>query len=203
MVSSPPVHHEVHDVAMWPSTGSGRLVLVQCFGESRAALSHGYPGRTQILCTSRCGDGGAPMTGALRGHLFGGERGITIADTCRTTGWYEPCRDATRASQQDAFRVAEGVELAAVASDNEQEHGQEGDHRLRSGIDDAFAISVALFDPRVDVVAITATAGNVPAEQASRNVQAIIERLDPPRFPRRCRHANGDVCRYRQSSDAR
>jgi inosine-uridine nucleoside N-ribohydrolase len=52
------------------------------------------------------------------------------------------------------------------------------------GIDDAIAISMALFDPRVDVVAVTATAGNVPAEQASRNVQAIIERLDPPRFPR-------------------
>ena len=52
------------------------------------------------------------------------------------------------------------------------------------GIDDAVAISMALFDPRIDVVAVTATAGNVPAEQASRNVQAIIERLDPPRFPR-------------------
>jgi purine nucleosidase len=52
------------------------------------------------------------------------------------------------------------------------------------GIDDAVAISMALFDPRLDVVAVTATAGNVPAEQASRNVQAIIERLDPPRFPR-------------------
>jgi purine nucleosidase len=52
------------------------------------------------------------------------------------------------------------------------------------GIDDAVAISMALFDPRIDLVAVTATAGNVPAEQASRNVQAIIERLDPPRFPR-------------------
>ncbi|MHB8862882.1 MAG: nucleoside hydrolase [Pirellulaceae bacterium] len=52
------------------------------------------------------------------------------------------------------------------------------------GIDDAVAISMALFDPRLEVVAITATAGTVPAEQASRNVQAIIERLDPPRFPR-------------------
>jgi inosine-uridine nucleoside N-ribohydrolase len=52
------------------------------------------------------------------------------------------------------------------------------------GIDDAVALSIALFDPRLDVLAVTATAGNVPAEQASRNVQAIIERLDPPRFPR-------------------
>lgn len=52
------------------------------------------------------------------------------------------------------------------------------------GIDDAVALSMALFDPRLDVVAVTATAGNVPAEQASRNVQAIIEQLDPVRFPR-------------------
>ncbi len=43
---------------------------------------------------------------------------------------------------------------------------------------------MALFDPRLEVVAVTATAGNVPAEQASRNVQAIIEQLDPFRFPR-------------------
>jgi inosine-uridine nucleoside N-ribohydrolase len=52
------------------------------------------------------------------------------------------------------------------------------------GIDDAVALCMALFDPRLEVVAVTATAGNVSAEQASCNVQAIIERLDPPRFPR-------------------
>lgn len=52
------------------------------------------------------------------------------------------------------------------------------------GIDDAVALCMALFDPRVDVLAVTAAAGNVSGEQASRNVQAIIERLDPPRFPR-------------------
>ena len=52
------------------------------------------------------------------------------------------------------------------------------------GIDDAVALAVALFDPRLDVVAVTATAGNVSADQASRNVQAIIEQLDPARFPR-------------------
>jgi inosine-uridine nucleoside N-ribohydrolase len=62
------------------------------------------------------------------------------------------------------------------------------------GIDDAVAISMALFDPRVDVVAVTATAGNVPAEQASRNVQAIIERLDPPRFPRVGAASFADSC---------
>jgi purine nucleosidase len=52
------------------------------------------------------------------------------------------------------------------------------------GIDDAVALTIALFDPRLEILAVTATAGNVTAEQASRNVQAIIERLDPPRFPR-------------------
>ncbi|MCH2125060.1 MAG: nucleoside hydrolase [Pirellulaceae bacterium] len=52
------------------------------------------------------------------------------------------------------------------------------------GIDDAVALCLALFDPRLEVVAITATPGNVSAEQASRNVQAIVEQLDPPRYPR-------------------
>jgi len=36
----------------------------------------------------------------------------------------------------------------------------------------------------VEVVAVTAVGGNVSPAQATRNVQAIIERLDPPRWPR-------------------
>jgi inosine-uridine nucleoside N-ribohydrolase len=52
------------------------------------------------------------------------------------------------------------------------------------GIDDAMALTMALFDPRLDVVAVTAVGGNVPAHLATRNVQAIIEQLDPPRLPR-------------------
>ncbi|WP_254507629.1 nucleoside hydrolase [Anatilimnocola floriformis] len=52
------------------------------------------------------------------------------------------------------------------------------------GIDDAIALTMALFDPRLEVLAVTAVAGNVSAEQATRNVQAIIEQLDPPRYPR-------------------
>ena len=52
------------------------------------------------------------------------------------------------------------------------------------GIDDALAVMLALFDPRLEVVAVTAVAGNVAAQQSTRNVQAIIERLDPPRWPR-------------------
>jgi purine nucleosidase len=52
------------------------------------------------------------------------------------------------------------------------------------GIDDLLALTMALFDPRLEVVAITAVAGNVPAERATVNVQAIVEQLDPPRYPR-------------------
>ena len=52
------------------------------------------------------------------------------------------------------------------------------------GIDDAIDLAVALFDPSLEIAAITATAGNVSAERASQNVQALIECLDPPRLPR-------------------
>ena len=52
------------------------------------------------------------------------------------------------------------------------------------GIDDAVALALALFDPQVEVVAVTAVGGNVSPERATRNVQAIIEQLDPPRWPR-------------------
>jgi inosine-uridine nucleoside N-ribohydrolase len=52
------------------------------------------------------------------------------------------------------------------------------------GISDALAICLALTQPELEVVAVTATGGNVAPRQASRNVQAIIEHLDPPRWPR-------------------
>ncbi|HEY2760844.1 MAG TPA: nucleoside hydrolase [Pirellulales bacterium] len=52
------------------------------------------------------------------------------------------------------------------------------------GIDDALAITMALFDPTLEVLALTATGGNVFPGQASRNVQTIVEQLDPPRWPR-------------------
>ena len=51
-------------------------------------------------------------------------------------------------------------------------------------VDAAVALALALFDPELDVVAVTATAGCVSATQATKNVQAIIEQLDPPRLPR-------------------
>lgn len=52
------------------------------------------------------------------------------------------------------------------------------------GIDDAVALCMALFDPRLEVVAVTGVQGNMLAEQVNRNVQAIIDQLDPPRLPR-------------------
>lgn len=52
------------------------------------------------------------------------------------------------------------------------------------GIDTAFALALALNDPNLEVVAIVASAGNVPAETATRNVHLLINSLDPPRWPR-------------------
>jgi inosine-uridine nucleoside N-ribohydrolase len=52
------------------------------------------------------------------------------------------------------------------------------------GIDGAFAIALALHDANLEVLGLLATAGNIPAEQATRNIQVVIEQLDPPRWPR-------------------
>jgi len=52
------------------------------------------------------------------------------------------------------------------------------------GIVDAMVLCLAAFDPTIEIVAITSVGGNVPAGIASRNLQAIIEFLDPPRLPR-------------------
>jgi inosine-uridine nucleoside N-ribohydrolase len=52
------------------------------------------------------------------------------------------------------------------------------------GVADAIAMCMALFDSRLEVVATTATGGNVSPDQATRNVQALIEQLDPRRWPR-------------------
>jgi inosine-uridine nucleoside N-ribohydrolase len=52
------------------------------------------------------------------------------------------------------------------------------------GIDGACAVALALVDPELDVLGLAATAGNVPPEQATRNIHILIEQLDPPRWPR-------------------
>ncbi|MCH5373471.1 MAG: nucleoside hydrolase [Planctomycetes bacterium] len=52
------------------------------------------------------------------------------------------------------------------------------------GIDDAVALCMALFDPRLEVLGVTAVEGNVSANRASLNVQTVVDQLDPPRYPR-------------------
>ncbi|HLN32441.1 MAG TPA: nucleoside hydrolase [Gemmataceae bacterium] len=52
------------------------------------------------------------------------------------------------------------------------------------GIDGAFATALALHDPQLDVLGLAASAGNISAEQATKNVQILIEQIDPPRWPR-------------------
>lgn len=51
-------------------------------------------------------------------------------------------------------------------------------------IDDAVALCLALSETSLEVVAVTATGGAVSPEQATQNVQAIVEQIDPPRWPR-------------------
>jgi len=52
------------------------------------------------------------------------------------------------------------------------------------GIVDAMVLCLATFDPAVEIVALTSVGGNVPADVSARNLQALIEFLDPPRLPR-------------------
>ena len=52
------------------------------------------------------------------------------------------------------------------------------------GIDDAISLAIALFDPRLDILAVTATGGSVSPQQATANVQALVALLDPPKLPR-------------------
>ncbi len=52
------------------------------------------------------------------------------------------------------------------------------------GIDDAVALTMALFDPRIEIVALTACSGTVDAARSTQNLQAIVEQLDPPKHPR-------------------
>jgi len=52
------------------------------------------------------------------------------------------------------------------------------------GIDDAVALIMALFDPRLEVVAVTACCGTVESERSIQNILGLLEKLDPPRFPR-------------------
>lgn len=52
------------------------------------------------------------------------------------------------------------------------------------GIDTIFALGLALADPQVEVLGLAATGGNVAAERATATLHALVELLDPPRWPR-------------------
>lgn len=52
------------------------------------------------------------------------------------------------------------------------------------GVGDAIAIALALSDPQLDVIAVTATAGMSSGEQGFRNIQTLVSMLDPPRWPK-------------------
>ena len=52
------------------------------------------------------------------------------------------------------------------------------------GIDGAFAMALALYDPELEVVGMLATPGNVAADQATKNLRIVMDQLDPPRWPR-------------------
>lgn len=52
------------------------------------------------------------------------------------------------------------------------------------GIGDALAIALAIMEPDVEVVAVTAVPGRVSGDCALHNIQAVVSLLDPPRWPR-------------------
>jgi inosine-uridine nucleoside N-ribohydrolase len=52
------------------------------------------------------------------------------------------------------------------------------------GLGDSLATIVALLDPEIELMALTAVAGSMPAPQASYHVQALLQLVDPARWPR-------------------
>ena len=68
------------------------------------------------------------------------------------------------------------------------------------GIDDAVALAIALFDPRLEVLAVTAVGGNVPPQRATTNLHALVSALDPPRLPRVGAASNDVVLPHRPAS---
>lgn len=52
------------------------------------------------------------------------------------------------------------------------------------GIDTAFAVALALHDPKLEVLGLVASAGNIPYDRATQNVHVLINALDPPKWPR-------------------
>lgn len=55
---------------------------------------------------------------------------------------------------------------------------------LDPGIGDAVAAVLAMLDPEVDLLALTATAGCVTGKVATRNLHGILAQVDPGKWPR-------------------
>jgi inosine-uridine nucleoside N-ribohydrolase len=55
---------------------------------------------------------------------------------------------------------------------------------LDPGIGDAVAAVLAMLDPEVDLLALTATAGCVSGKVATRNLHGIVAQVDPAKWPR-------------------
>lgn len=52
------------------------------------------------------------------------------------------------------------------------------------GLGDALAVLTALVDPSLEVLGLTATAGSVSGRQATRNLQYLMDLIDPLKHPR-------------------
>ncbi|HMP58452.1 MAG TPA: nucleoside hydrolase [Gemmatales bacterium] len=55
---------------------------------------------------------------------------------------------------------------------------------LDPGIDGAFTLAAALRAPQLEVLAVVAAAGGLPAEVATHQLHQLVEMFDPPRLPR-------------------
>jgi inosine-uridine nucleoside N-ribohydrolase len=55
---------------------------------------------------------------------------------------------------------------------------------LDPGIGDAVAAILAMLDPEIDLLALTATSGIVSGRVATRNLHGIVTQIDPPKWPR-------------------
>jgi inosine-uridine nucleoside N-ribohydrolase len=55
---------------------------------------------------------------------------------------------------------------------------------LDPGIGDAIAAVLAMVDPEIDLLALTATFGCVSGRVATRNLHGIVAQIDPPKWPR-------------------
>ncbi len=55
---------------------------------------------------------------------------------------------------------------------------------MDSGLEEALVLSLALFSPEVDLLALTTVGGKTDEQTTYRNLRGLIEFLDPPHLPR-------------------